>query len=57
MCRFFIIMGTITTPFLIFTISLAFLRLINSANTPDMEGDKLGGKITLIVARWRGFGF
>jgi len=24
---------------------------------PDMEGDKLGGKITLIVSRGRAFGF
>ncbi|MGB9937319.1 MAG: prenyltransferase [Methanobacterium sp.] len=56
---FFTLMGTLTVPFLIFTIPLAFSRLVltNSANTPDMEGDKLGGKITLVVEKGRKFGF
>ncbi|MBU4536261.1 MAG: prenyltransferase [Euryarchaeota archaeon] len=56
---FFTLMGSLTIPFLIFTIPLVFSRLVltNSANTPDMEGDKLGGKITLVVAKGREFGF
>ncbi|MCZ3364540.1 prenyltransferase [Methanobacterium veterum] len=56
---FFTLMGMLTIPMLIFTIPLAFSRLFltNSANIPDMEGDKLGGKITLIVANGRRFGF
>lgn len=56
---FFTLMGTINLQMLIFTIPLAFSRLFltSSANTPDMEGDKLGGKITLIVAKGRKFGF
>lgn len=56
---FFTLMGTLTVPMLIFTIPLAFSRLFlaNSANIPDMEGDKLGGKITLVVANGRKFGF
>ncbi len=56
---FFTLMGTLTIPMLIFTIPLAFSRLFltNSANIPDMEGDMLGGKITLIVANGRRFGF
>ncbi len=56
---FFTLMGALTVPMLIFTLPLAFSRLFltNSANIPDMEGDKLGGKITLIVANGRKFGF
>ncbi|WP_414469113.1 prenyltransferase [Methanobacterium sp. ACI-7] len=56
---FFTLMGYLSIPFLIFTIPLAFSRLVltNSANTPDMEGDRLGGKITLVVAKGREFGF
>ena len=56
---FFALMGTLTLPMLIFTVPLAFSRLFltNSANIPDMEGDKLGGKITLVAANGRKFGF
>ncbi|MGB9978239.1 prenyltransferase [Methanobacterium sp.] len=56
---FFTLMGSLTVPMLLFTVPLAFSRLFltNSANIPDMEGDKLGGKITLVVANGRKFGF
>lgn len=56
---YFILMGTLDLPFFIFSIPMAFLMLffIDSVEMPDMEGDKLGKKITLIVAKGRGFGF
>lgn len=56
---YFILMGTLNLPFFIFSIPLALLMLffINSVEMPDMEGDKLGNKITLIVAKGRKFGF
>ena len=56
---FFTLMGMLSAPMLIFTIPLVFSRLFltNSANIPDMECDKLGGKITLVVANGRMFGF
>ncbi len=56
---YFTIMGTLNLPFIIFAVPLAFFQLffINSVEMPDMEGDKLGGKITLIVSRGREFGF
>ncbi len=56
---YFTLMGTLNLPFFIFSIPMAFLLLffIISVEMPDMEGDKLGGKITLIVAKGREFGF
>lgn len=51
--------GTINMPFIIFSIPLLLYQLlfINAVQIPDMEGDKLGGKITWIVMRGRLFGF
>ncbi|MBM4241920.1 MAG: prenyltransferase [Euryarchaeota archaeon] len=56
---YFTLMGTLNAPFLIFTIPIVFLQLIFTIGVeiPDMEGDKLGGKITWIVSRGREFGF
>ncbi len=56
---YFTIMGTLDLPFFVFAVPLAFSQLffINSVEMPDMEGDRLGGKITLIVARGREFGY
>ena len=56
---YFALMGTLDLPFLVFIIPLIFLQLIFtiSVEIPDMEGDKLGGKVTWIVSRGRGFGF
>lgn len=56
---YFTLMGTLNLPFFIFSIPMAFLMLffIDSVEMPDMEGDKLGNKITLIVAKGREFGF
>lgn len=53
------LMGTINMPFVIFSIPLLLYQLlfINAVQIPDMEGDKLGGKITWIVKRGREFGF
>lgn len=55
---YFTIMGTLDIPFLIFSIPLIFLQFffIISAEIPDMETDKLGGKTTLIVSKGREFG-
>jgi 1,4-dihydroxy-2-naphthoate octaprenyltransferase len=52
-------MGTLTTPFFIFAIPIIFLQIIfiNSFEIQDMEGDKIGGKITWIVSGGREFGF
>lgn len=56
---YFTFKGTIDLPFLIFALPLVFLQLffIISVEMPDMEGDKLGGKRTLVVSRGREFGF
>jgi 1,4-dihydroxy-2-naphthoate octaprenyltransferase len=56
---FFTLIGTLTIPFFIFAIPIIFLQIIfiNSFEIPDMEGDKLGGKITWIVSWGREFGF
>lgn len=56
---YFTLMGTLDLPFLVFSIPVVFLQLIfiNSFEIPDMEGDKLGGKITWIVSWGRKFGF
>ena len=56
---YFALMGTLNLPFFIFAVPVIFLQLIfiNSFEIPDMEGDKLGGKVTWIVSRGRGFGF
>ena len=56
---YFTIMGALDMPFVIFAVPIAFLQLffISSVEMPDMEGDKLGGKITMIVSMGRVFGF
>ena len=56
---YFTLMGTLNLPFFIFIIPMLFLQMLfaNSVEIPDMEGDKLGGKITWIVSRGRKFGF
>lgn len=56
---YFILMGTLDIPFIIFSIPLMLYQLlfINSVEIPDMEGDKRGGKKTWIVKRGREFGF
>jgi 1,4-dihydroxy-2-naphthoate octaprenyltransferase len=52
-------MGTINLPFIIFSIPLLFLQFMFSIGVeiPDLEGDKLGGKITWIVSKGRKWGF
>lgn len=56
---YFTIMGTLDIPFLIFSLPIIFLQFffIISAEMPDMEADKLGGKTTLVVSKGREFGF
>lgn len=56
---YFVIMGTIDLPFIIFSVPLLFLQLAFTIGVeiPDLEGDKLGGKITWIVSKGREFGF
>lgn len=56
---YFVTMGTIDLSFVVFSIPFLFLQLMFTLGVeiPDMEGDKLGGKITWIVSRGREFGF
>lgn len=56
---YFVTMGTIDLSFVVFSIPFLFLQLMFTLGVeiPDMEGDKLGGKITWIVSRGRQFGF
>lgn len=56
---YFTLMGTLNLPFFIFIIPMLFLQMLfaNSVEIPDMEGDRIGGKITWIVSRGRKFGF
>ena len=56
---YFTLMGHLDIYFLIFAIPMMLYELlfINSVEIPDMEGDKLGGKITWIVKKGCGFGF
>jgi 1,4-dihydroxy-2-naphthoate octaprenyltransferase len=56
---YFVVMGTLDLTFIIFSIPLLFLQLLFTVGVsiPDLEGDKLGGKITWIVSRGRKFGF
>ena len=56
---YFVMMGTIDLPFLIFSIPFVFLQLIFTVGVeiPDLEGDKLGGKITWTVSKGREFSF
>ncbi len=53
------LIGTLNIPFLIFSVPLMLYQMlfINAVQIPDMEGDKLGGKITWIVSKGRKFGF
>ena len=56
---YFVVMGTIDLPFIIFSIPLVLLQMMFTIGVeiPDLEGDQLGGKITWIVSKGREFGF
>jgi len=56
---YFVVMGTIDLPFVIFSIPFVFLQLMFTVGVeiPDLEGDKLGGKITWTVSKGREFSF
>jgi 1,4-dihydroxy-2-naphthoate octaprenyltransferase len=56
---YFAIIGTLNLPFFIFAIPMLFLQLLFtlSVEIPDMEGDRLGGKMTWIASKGRRFGF
>ena len=56
---YFAIIGTLNLPFFIFAIPMLFLQLLFtlSVEIPDMEGDRLGGKMTWIASKGREFGF
>jgi 1,4-dihydroxy-2-naphthoate polyprenyltransferase len=56
---YFVLMGTIDLPFIIFSIPFLFLQFLFTIGVeiPDLEGDKLGGKITWVVSKGREFGF
>lgn len=56
---YFALMGTLNLPFFIFIIPIVLLQLLftMSVEIPDMEGDRLGGKMTWIASRGREFGF
>lgn len=56
---YFVVMGTLDLNFLIFSIPLLFLQSLFTVGVeiPDLEGDKIGGKITWIVSKGRAFGF
>lgn len=56
---YFVTMGTIDLPFIIFSIPFLFLQFMFTLGVeiPDLEGDKKGGKITWIVSKGREFGF
>lgn len=56
---YFVVMGTIDLPFIIFSIPFIFLQLMFTIGVeiPDLEGDKLGGKITWTVSKGREFSF
>ncbi|MBZ2164539.1 prenyltransferase [Methanobacterium spitsbergense] len=56
---YFALQRTLDLSFFLFSIPIIFLNLvfIVSFQIPDMEGDKLGGKITWIVLKGREFGF
>ncbi|MCK9151432.1 prenyltransferase [Methanobacterium alcaliphilum] len=56
---YFVTMGTIDLPFIIFSTPFLFLQFMFTIGVeiPDMEGDELGGKITWIVSKGREFGF
>ena len=50
---YFVMMGTIDLPFLIFSIPFVFLQLVFTVGVeiPNLEGDKMGGKITWTVSK------
>ena len=56
---YFVVMGTIDLPFIIFSIPFVFLQLMFTIGVeiPDLEGDRLGGKITWTVSKGREFSF
>ncbi|MEN4028833.1 MAG: prenyltransferase, partial [Methanobacterium sp.] len=56
---YFSIIGTINLPFVIFSIPLMIYQFlfIIAVQIPDLEGDKLGNKRTLIVRKGRKTGF
>lgn len=55
---YFIATGTLDTPFLFLALPLLFYGclFIMSVELPDMEGDRLGGKMTFIVSHGRRIG-
>jgi 1,4-dihydroxy-2-naphthoate polyprenyltransferase len=56
---YFALIGTLNLPFFVFAIPMLFLQLLFtiSVEIPDMEGDRLGGKMTWIASKGREFGF
>ena len=56
---YFASMGTLNLPFFVFVVPILFLQMLftSSVEIPDMEGDRLGGKMTWIASRGREFGF
>lgn len=56
---YFALIGTLNLPFFVFAIPMLFLQLLFtlSVEIPDMEGDRLGGKMTWIATKGRKFGF
>ena len=56
---YFAMIGTLNLPFFIFAIPMLFLQMLFtiSVEIPDMEGDRLGGKMTWIASKGRKFGF
>jgi len=56
---YFALMGTLDLPFFVFVISMLFLQMLftGSVEIPDMEGDRLGGKMAWIASKGREFGF
>ena len=56
---YFALIGTLNLPFFIFAIPMLFLQLLFtiSVEIPDMEGDRIGGKMTWIASKGRKFGF
>jgi len=56
---YFAMMGTIDLQYILFSIPILFLQLLFtiSVEIPDMEADRMGGKMTWIASRGREFGF
>ena len=56
---YFAMIGTINLPFVLFSIPILFLQLLFtiSVEIPDMDADRLSGKMTWIAYKGREFGF